>query len=266
MSFKKRLKKKLERKERTYETEQLMKRKRSEEYEVLEEVFDRPTLMTIYELMNKGEIEEIHGVVSAGKEARIYWGRTQSREELAIKIFLTISAEFRKGMLPYLIGDPRFKRIRNNPRSLVYAWTQKEYKNLLQAYKAKIRVPRPILVQKNVLLMEFIGKNGISAPLLKDIELPDPTRTYDRIITNIRRLFRAAGLVHADLSEYNIMIWKQKPVIFDVSQAVSVKHPNSSQFLARDLENINRYFKKLGVEVMELKEVYMHITGDTIVR
>ena len=84
MSFKKRLKKKLERKERTYETEQLMKRKRSEEYEVLEEVFDRPTLMTIYELMNKGEIEEIHGVVSAGKEARIYWGRTQSREELAI--------------------------------------------------------------------------------------------------------------------------------------------------------------------------------------
>ena len=266
MSLKKRLKKRIERQERTYETEQLMKRKRSEEYEALEEVFDRPTLMAIYDLMNKGEIGEIHGVVSAGKEARVYWGRTESGEELAIKIFLTLSAEFRKGMLPYLIGDPRFKRIRRNPRSLVYTWAQKEYKNLLMAYQAKVRVPKPILVQKNVLLMEFIGKYGTSAPLLKDIELPNPAGTYYKIMLYAKRLFRTAGLVHGDLSEYNIMIWKRNPVVFDVSQAVSMKHPNSSQFLIRDLQNINRYFKKLGVGVMELEEAYKCVTGDKIVR
>ncbi len=266
MSLKKRLKKRIERQERTYETEQLMKRKRSEEYEALEEVFDRPTLMTIYDLMNKGEIGEIHGVVSAGKEARVYWGRTESGEELAIKIFLTLSAEFRKGMLPYLIGDPRFKRIRKNTRSLIYTWAQKEYKNLLLAYEAKVRVPKPILVQKNVILMEFIGKDGTSAPLLKEIELPNSAGTYDKIILYAKKLFRTAGLVHGDLSEYNIMIWKRNPVVFDVSQAVSTKHPNSSQFLLRDLQNINRYFKKLGVRVMELEEAYTHVTGDKIVR
>ncbi|MEM2309793.1 MAG: serine protein kinase RIO [Candidatus Bathyarchaeia archaeon] len=266
MSLKDRLRKKLEREEKTYETEQLMKEKRSEEYEVLEEVFDRSTLMTIYEFMNNGIIREIYGVVNSGKESRIYWGLGPNGEEIAIKIFLTVSAEFRRGRLPYILGDPRFKNIKRDLRSLVFLWTQKEFKNLNLAYDAKVRVPRPIAVKNNVLIMEFIGRNGVSAPLLKEVNLKNPERFYQNVLLHVKRLYIGAKLVHGDLSEYNIMVWRGRPVLFDFSQAVPVEHPSSSQFLIRDLENINRYFLKLGVNVIDIEKIYKVITGDTIIR
>ena len=258
-SIAERIRRRLERREKTYETEQLMKEKRSEEYEVLEEVFDRSTLMTIYDLMNKGEIAEIYGVVKAGKESRIYWGISSRGEELAIKIYLTVSAEFRRGMLPYIMGDPRFKNIRKG-RALIYAWAQKEFKNLQLAYEAGVRVPKPILVANNVLLMEFIGRKGISAPLLKEVELKRPERTYRTLIRYVDRLYKKAKLVHGDLSEYNIMIWRGRPVIFDVSQAVSIEHPNALYYLTRDVENLNRYFRRLGVEVEPAENIIRRIT------
>ena len=244
----------------------MMKDKRSEDYETIEEVFDRPTLMTVYELMNRGEISEIYGVAKAGKESRIYWGRNTKGEELAIKIYLTGSAEFKKGMLIYISGDPRFKHVKRDPRSLIYAWAAKEYRNLVEAYDAKIRVPKPFAVQNNVLLMEFIGENGVSAPLLKESELKNPQRIYNQLLLSIKRLYKKAKIVHGDLSEYNIMVWKGKPVIFDVSQAVSVKHPNSEQFLVRDIENLNRYFKDRGVQVLTTEEAFRRVKGGRALR
>jgi len=233
----------------------------SSERAVMEEVFDRSTLMTIYGFLNKRIIDEIYGVVKAGKEARIYWGKDPDEKELAIKIYLTTSAEFKKGMLPYIEGDPRFTHVRRDTRSLIYAWAQKEYKNLQRAHEVKVKVPQPIAIDKNVLIMEFIGKNGVSAPLLREAPLRNPKRVYTQLLTYLRRLYRKGALVHADLSEYNIMIWKGKPVIFDVSQAVSTEHPNADQFLRRDLENLHRYFKKLDVEVLSIEEMYKRVTS-----
>jgi RIO kinase 1 len=253
---------KLRRREKKYETERLMKKKRSEEYEVLEEVFDRSTLMTIYDFLNKGIIDEIHGVVKAGKEARIYWGKDSDGNELAIKIYLTTSAEFKKGMLPYIEGDPRFGHIRRDTRSLIYAWARKEFKNLQRAHEVSVRVPRPIDVKKNVLLMEFIGENGGSAPLLKESPLQNPEKIYQQLLTCVQKLYQKAELVHADLSEYNIMIWEDEPILFDVSQAVLLEHPRASEFLKRDLENLHRYFKKLNVKVSTIEETYRRATGD----
>ncbi|MEM1515027.1 MAG: serine protein kinase RIO [Thermoproteota archaeon] len=263
MSLKDRVRKEVEREERKYETERRMREKRSEEYEVLEEVFDRSTLMTIYELMNDDIIKEIDGVVDSGKESRIYWGIGPNNEEIAIKIFLTVSAEFRRGRLQYIFGDPRFKSVKRDIRHLVYQWAQKEFKNLKLAYEAEVRVPRPIAISKNVLVMEFIGKNGASAPLLKDVELKNPARIYNNILLHVKRLYRDAKLVHGDLSEYNIMFWRGRPILFDFSQAVSIEHPSSDQFLIRDIENINRFFSKIGVNVIDVEEIYKVITGGT---
>jgi RIO kinase 1 len=260
MSFRKKVDRKLLRREKKYETERLMKEKRSEDYAVFEEVFDRSTLMIIYGLLNKGTIDEIYGVVKAGKEARIYWGRDSDGNELAIKIYLTISADFKKGMLPYIEGDPRFAHVRRDTRSLIYVWAQKEFKNLQRAHEAGIRVPRPIEVKKNVLLMDFVGENGVSAPLLKDASLQKPERIYQQLLTCVECLYQKAELVHADLSEYNIMIWEDKPVLFDVSQAVPLVHPRASEFLKRDLENLHRYFKKLNVGVLPTEETYRRVT------
>jgi len=67
--------------------------------------------------------------------------------------------------------------------------------------------------------------------------------------------------VHADLSEYNIMIWKGRPVIFDVAQSVLIKHPMADRFLRRDLENLHKYFKRIYSEVSSLEEMYKRVTG-----
>ena len=116
MSFRKKVDDRLSRKQKAFEIKSLMKNKRSEDYQVIEEVFDRSTLMVIYDFMNKGIIDEIHGVVNAGKEARVYWGKDALGNELAIKIYLTSSSEFKKGMIPYIEGDPRFAHIRRDTR------------------------------------------------------------------------------------------------------------------------------------------------------
>ena len=261
MSFRKRVNKRLYKKEKSYETEQLMKEKRSEEYEVLEEVFDRSTLMVIYDFLNKGTISEIHGVVKAGKESRVYWGKDKNGNELAIKIYLTVSAEFRKGMLKYIEGDPRFKGVRHDTRSLIFTWAQKEFRNLEQATAAKVRVPKTVTVKNNVLIMEFIGKNGVSAPSMKEMPPKHPEKIYETLLNYLKRLYRKAELVHGDLSEYNIMIWKGRTILFDMAQAVSISHPMANFLLRRDLTNLNRFFNRLSVRVPSIEECYEKVTG-----
>jgi len=262
VSFRRRVDKKLLRREKRYERERLMREKRTEEYEALEEVFDRSTLMTVYKFLNQGTIDQIYGAIGAGKESKLYWGKDREGRELAIKIFLTVSAEFKKGMIPYIEGDHRFAHVKRDTRSLIYAWAQKEFRNLIQAHEAGVPVPKPIAVEHNVLIMEFIGENGVSAPLLREVGLKNPKRVYELLLASVKKLYHKAGLVHGDLSEYNVMIWRDKPVLFDVSQAVPREHPMADQFLRRDLENLQRYFKRLDVDVSSTEETYHMVKGD----
>lgn len=253
---------KLTRKEQGYERDQKMLTKDfSSDRAVLEEVFDRSTLMVVYDFMNKGTIDELHGVIRAGKESRVYWGKTKEGKELAIKIYLVVSAEFRKGLVKYIEGDPRFKDVKHDTRSLIFAWAQKEFKNLELASRAGVRVPRAIAVRNNVLIMEFIGENGEGAPSLKEKRPKNPEKVYETLLVYLERLYRKAGLVHGDLSEYNIMVWRGRPVLFDVSQAVPLVHPMSEFLLRRDLTNLNKYFGRLGVEVPSVEESYRRVTG-----
>ncbi|MCJ7614494.1 serine protein kinase RIO [Candidatus Bathyarchaeota archaeon] len=261
MSFRDKVDERLIRKQKAYETESLMKNKRSEDYQVIEEVFDRSTLRVIYDFMNKGIIDELHGVVNAGKEARVYWGKDTQGNELAIKIYLTSSAEFKKGMIPYIEGDPRFAHVRRDTRSLIYTWAQKEFKNLQRAQDAGVNVPEPLAIEKNVLIMKFIGKDGQRAPLLKETVLDDYEKVFRLLMTYLKRLYRKGGLVHADMSEYNVIIWKGRPVIFDVAQSVLIKHPMADRFLRRDLENLHRYFKRKVSDIYSVDEMYERITG-----
>lgn len=255
------LERKLTLKQRRYEIDQLMKEKRSEEMEVLEEVFDKSTLMIIYQMLNKGDLKKIFGVIKSGKESRVYWGIGSNNRDVAVKIYLTTSAEFKRGMLPYIEGDPRFTRTYRDSRSLVYLWAQKEYKNLKLARDAGVRVPKPIVVKGNVLLMEFIGEKGTPAPLLKEVELKNPLKMYRQLLNIVRLLYQRSMLVHGDLSEYNIMLWDEEPILFDLSQAVMVSHPSAEFFLKRDLENLNQYFLKQGIEVKPIDEVYRWVAG-----
>jgi RIO kinase 1 len=108
--------------------------------------------------------------------------------------------------------------------------------------------------------MEFIGdvKRSIAAPLLKNIKIPSPVSTFNKIIGMIETGYTKAGLVHADLSEYNIL-WADGPVFIDVSQSVLISHQNAKQYLLRDIQNIIHFFKKLGVEASEPEIIARHI-------
>jgi RIO kinase 1 len=231
----------------------------SSERATLEEVFDQATRMVVYRFMTEGVLNEVNGVVSAGKEARVYWGKNKEGKDLAVKIYLTSSAEFKKGMFKYIEGDYRFKGVKHDTRSLIFAWAQKEFRNLEQAFRAKVNVPKPIAVRNNVLVMEFIGKNGLSAPSLKERLPMNPEKTYRQLLTYLKRLYRKADLVHGDLSEYNIMVWRSKPVVFDMSQSVPSSHPLAKSLLERDLTNVNRFFSRLGVKVLAVDEAYRRI-------
>src|SRR4030066_2181456 len=189
---------------------------RSKERATVEEVFDQTTRMVVFDMLNSGVLYELNGAVSSGKEAKVYWGTTREGVDLAVKIYLTSSAEFKKGMHKYIEGDPRFKDVKHDTRSLMAVWAQKEFRNLGEAFDAKVRVPKPIAVKSNVVVMEFIGKDGVSAPSLKDQPPANPERVYRTIVTYIKRLYRKAKIVHGDLSEYNIMLWKGKAGVSDV--------------------------------------------------
>ena len=233
----------------------------SKERATVEEVFDQTTRMIVFDLMNSGKLYELNGVVSSGKEARVYWGTDKEGTDLAVKIYLTSSAEFKRGMHKYIEGDPRFKDVKHDTRSLIAVWAQKEFRNLGEAYAAKVRVPKPIAVKSNVVIMEFIGKEGVSAPSLKELAPANPEKVYKTIVTYLKRLYQKAKLVHGDLSEYNIMMWKGKPVVFDVSQSVSIQHPLADFMVKRDIANVNRFFNRLDVKVIPDEELYKMVVG-----
>ena len=143
-------------------------------------------------------------------------------------------------------------------------WALKEFKNLQLAREVGVRVPVPLRVDGNVLLMEFVGKKGEPAPLLRETPLDHPARVYDKIAEAVRTLYCDAHLVHGDLSEYNIMMVKTQPVIFDFAQAVLTEHPMARKFLERDLLRMNVYFSKIGVSVPPIERLTEWVTGENV--
>ncbi len=237
-----------------------LRRKRSEDQSVVESVFDTETRKTIYELYNRKVLDEIQFVISTGKEANVYYAIGPQDEDFAVKIYRIKTAEPRF-MWPYVIGDPRFKKIKHKTRDLVFTWAEKEFKNLIRAKNAKIRVPTPIAVRKNILVMEFIGLDGNPAPLLKNCQLTKPQKVFDTILNYIFLFFQRAKLIHADLSEFNIL-FQDEPVIIDVSQSVVLDHPKAREYLIRDLKNILRYFSEFNIKIPTLQESYSYVTGE----
>ncbi len=228
-------------------------------------VLDIPTLETLYKFSKRGLLKALGGPISRGKEAVIFHAIGAKEEELAIKMYKVSTSNF-NAMLDYIIGDPRFENIKRDRRSIVSAWARKELKNLKRAFDAGVEVPRPIAIDKNVLIMEFIGRNGVAAPRLRDVPVDILKADFEleelflRIISYIRIMYEKGTMVHADLSEFNILMKgyverefegadvEIEPVIIDMGQATLLQHPNADAFLLRDVRNIVTFFNKLGLD------------------
>ncbi len=224
---------------------------------VREDVFDEVTLLALYKLVHKKLITVIGGPISTGKEANVFYGERDGRG-LAIKIYRIQTANF-KAMTEYLAGDRRFSNVRGTRKGLIFAWTKKEFSNLARAHEAGIPVPEPLAFDRNILLMTFLGRDEVPYPQLRNAEVEDYGAVYRQVLGYVERLYQEARLVHADLSEYNIL-YHEKPYLIDMGQAVTLDHPRASAFLIRDVKNLNRYFSRY-CDVPGEEEVLRAITG-----
>ncbi|KIW93251.1 uncharacterized protein Z519_05856 [Cladophialophora bantiana CBS 173.52] len=240
-----------------------------------EQVLDPKTRLILFSMIQKGIVSEIHGTISTGKEANVYHAVAMSEDDsqedvhVAIKVYKTSILVF-KDREKYVTGEFRFRKgykTRDN-RAMVKMWAEKEMRNLKRIHGAGIPCPEPLYLRRHVLGMSFIGhgKKGKAAPRLKDLEFEDgedSTRwraLYVDVVTYVRIMLQVCKLVHADLSEYNILYYENKPYIIDVSQSVEGDHPRSLDFLRMDIKNVTDFFRRKGVNVLAERKVYEFVT------
>ena len=240
-------------------------KRKSEERAAFGGVFDSYTSINLNKLMAKGVITEFVGIISAGKEANVYYALGENNQPLAVKIY-KIDPQNTKWMKNYIVGDPRFKKIGNSTHKIIYTWCKKEFRNLKQIYNNGINCPEPMYFKGNILIMKFIGdEDGTPALKLKDCvgQFTDPEREMKVSLEFIKLLYEKANLIHGDFSEFNILYHQKVQHLIDVSQAVSKNHPKAKYFLSRDIANITKFYEKLGIKTPNPSEIYYEIVGNS---
>ena len=247
-----------------------------------EQVLDPRTRMLLLQMLNRNIVSEINGVISTGKEANVYHAATIPTEtdgeapaaplHRAIKVYKTSIMVF-KDREKYVAGEFRFKQGYNKSsnRAMVKVWAEKEYRNLRRIHAAGIPCPEPVYLKAHVLVMQFLGNNkGWPAPRLRDFEFEgtDPDElaakwrdVYIQLLSYMRIMYQTCRLVHADLSEYNLLYHKNELIMIDVSQSVEHDHPRSLEFLRMDIKNVSDFFKRKGVHTLAERTVFGFVTA-----
>ena len=235
------------------------KSKPKEDFKTWGDVFDQFTQRTVYKLITQGHFEGLESPISIGKESNVFSALKKDGTRVMVKIYRLETCDFNR-MLEYIRDDPRFPNLKGGKRNTIFAWVQREFRNLMKAREANVSVPTPFTFSNNVLVLEFIGEdNGAFAPKLKD-ELPkNPEDFFQKIVSNMKKLNKA-GLVHADLSAFNILNHNEKPVFIDFSQCTTFESSMSKEYLDRDVRNICIFFRKLGLKLDDA-DVKKEITG-----
>ncbi|KHJ35650.1 putative serine threonine-protein kinase rio1 [Erysiphe necator] len=241
-----------------------------------EQVLDPRTRMLLLQMINKGIVSEINGCLSTGKEANVYGAIYTSEYQdaqrptiihRAIKVYKTSILIF-KDRDRYVTGEHRFKSGYNkkNNRAMVKLWAEKEFRNLKRLFLAKIPCPEPVFLRSHVLVMGFLGdKDGWPAPRLRDVELQGDNidelwrMLYLQAIGLMKKMYQICKLVHADLSDYNILYHQSQLYIIDVSQSVEHDHPRSLEFLRMDIKNVTEFFKRRRVHVLPEQRLFNFI-------
>lgn len=234
------------------------KSKPKEEFKTMHDVFDGFTNRTLYKLISQGHFEGLESPISIGKESNVFSALRKDGTRVMVKIYRLETADFNR-MRDYIKDDPRIINLKGGKRNTIFAWVQREFRNLIKAREANVSVPTPFTFSNNVLVLEFIGDGNIIAPKLKD-ELPKKPKYFlEKIIANMKRLHNAK-LVHADLSAFNILNYNEKPVFIDFSQCTTLESSRAKEYIDRDVRNICTFFRKIGVNAEEDK-VKKEITG-----
>lgn len=217
-----------------------------EKFKTYEGVFDNFVLRTLFKLSSQGYFDDIETLspISIGKESNVFSAK-KGKDKVIVKIYRLETCDFNR-MFDYIKYDPRYIGLKRNRRKVIFSWVQREYRNLLKARQARVRVPTVHAFLNNVLIEEFIGKKD-PAPKLKDRIPRNLKKFFDDTTSQIKKLYNA-GLIHADLSHFNILNFDEKPVIIDLSTCTPLGSPRADEYLQRDVRNICTFFARHGLK------------------
>src|SRR3990167_4135204 len=153
-----------------------------EKFKTFEGVFDDFTYRNLFKMMSQGYFEGIRSPLSIGKEANIFSAPRKDGTIAVIKIYRLETCDFNR-MYDYIKYDPRYQGLKKKKRKIIFSWVQREFRNLMKARQAGVRVPMPITFLNNVLVIEFIGKDEIALKL-KDSIPKNKKKFFNEIIDN----------------------------------------------------------------------------------
>jgi RIO kinase 2 len=211
--------------------------------------------LAINTLVKAGVLDAFGKPLGVGKEADVYDALNAKGEKIAVKFHRLGRISFRQTIRKrgYIT-----KRVSWLFQSRLAA--EKEFQALKLVFAWKVAVPEPIAQNRHVIVMGMIE----GAELARWQRIPKPQIVLKRILRNVRKTYLKAEIIHADLSEYNVIL---KPtgqiLIIDWPQYVTRKHPNAQQLLMRDVENVLQYFRRKSALKVNLKDVLDYVTGIT---
>ncbi len=237
------------------------------EQKKVEATLDPTTMKHLSKFFNKGIIDKLEHVIAVGKESDVYMASSGTSEiikgDYVIVKFFRIETSTFFNMADYIIGDPRFTKMEGRSKSaIIDIWCRKEFGNLEIAERAGVKVPKPYMFNRSILAMEFIGDEGEPAPQLRNyrMDIDEAERMRSTVMDYVKKMY-LSGLVHGDLSEYNILVKDSVPYLIDFGQGVVTRHPHAPAFLRRDINNVAAYFKHAyGIDTDVLGE-YDSIVG-----
>lgn len=226
-------------------------------------------------LLEDGLIDDVVRQLMSGKEATVYVVRCGDEVRCA-KVYKEANKRSFRQSVDYTEG----RKVKNSRQSRAMAkgskfgresqeaaWQSAEVDALYRLANAGVRVPEPYNFYEGVLLMELVtDANGNAAPRLNDVTFSaEEARIHHRtLIKEVVRML-CAGIVHGDLSEFNILMSADGPVIIDLPQAVdAASNNNASEMLARDVKNLSDYFGRFAPELLttqygkEIWALYAH--------
>lgn len=213
-------------------------------------------------LVEEGLIDEVIAQLMSGKEATVYVVRSGDATRCA-KVYKDVKQRSFKQAASYRDGrkvqNTRLARAmekgtRYGRQAQEEAWQNAEVDALFRLANAGVRVPQPYICTDGVLLMELVTDDmGNVAPRLNDVDLTEAQalELHGRLLIEVIRML-GAGLIHGDLSEYNILLDSGGPVIIDLPQAVDAAGNSEAEaMLVRDVDNLAAYFGQFAPQLLD---------------
>lgn len=220
------------------------------------------------DFFNDGLISAVEQVVSSGKEGTVYAclageQAPPGHDRLAVKIYTPREVRSFRNDARYTAGrqghgkpDRRMeramaKKTRTGLRGKEQSWIGHEFVTLQALHAAGARVPEPFRQSERAVLMEFIGDADGPAPRLKETSVGvEDGRRHFRVLMEQIELWLTCGIIHGDLSPFNILVHRNEVVVIDFPQAVDPwTNPDALDFLERDIANVVRHFTPAGIAV-----------------